>query len=259
MEKELLRQALLVTPVTDFRSFDEIGSTNDEALNWLEAGAEDLSLVIAESQTKGRGRFARKWVTLPGTSLAFSIIFKPSKNIKDENISLYAPLCGLAVQSTLQKQFGLEAHIKWPNDVLLDRQKCCGILVEASWMGSRLNGIVAGIGINIRQGSLPPDALFPATWIEKHTGGEVDRYHLLTAVINELVEWRSKLGSTEFFDAWRKVLAFQGEPVRIEQDGQPPLLGTETGIDSNGNLLLRDSTGATITIEVGDVHLRSIR
>lgn len=258
MERELLQQTLLTTPVSDFRAFDEIGSTNDEALNWLEAGAEDLSLVIADSQTKGRGRFARKWVTLPGTSLAFSIILKPTKDIENENISLYAPLCGLAVQSALHRQLGLDAQIKWPNDVLLNREKCCGILVEASWTGERLNGIVAGIGINIRQGSLPPDALFPATWIEKHTGGDVNRYHLLVAVINELFEWRAKLGSPDFFSAWRKVLAFQGEPVRIEQDGQPPILGTETGIDLNGNLLLRDSTGATITIEVGDVHLRSI-
>ena len=258
MEFAPLIKALAGTPVSSIRTFDEIGSTNDEALKWLEEGAEDLSLVIADSQTKGRGRFARQWVTLPGTSLAFSIILKSSLQQSGQNASLYAPLCGLAVHSALKNQYGLDAQIKWPNDVLLNREKCCGILVEASWTGSGLNGIVAGIGINISQGSLPPDALFPATWLEKHTNSEIDRFNLLANVINALVKWRAKLGSSDFFEVWGSNLAFKGEQVRIIQTGKDEITGKELGIDPNGNLLLLDATGATISIEVGDVHLRSI-
>jgi BirA family biotin operon repressor/biotin-[acetyl-CoA-carboxylase] ligase len=257
MDQELLKKALQGTPVSDLRVFDEIGSTNDEALAWLEGGARDFALVIAESQSKGRGRFTRKWVTLPGTSLAFTVVLRPNPQVKDENISLYAPLCGVAVHSALRKQCGLKSQIKWPNDVLLNREKCCGILVEADWTGSTLNGIVAGIGINIGEGSLPPESLFPATWIEKHTKERVDRYQLLAVILNELVDWRPRIGSAAFFEAWSENLAFTGESVRIEQESKAPITGTEVGIDGRGNLLLVDATGATITVEVGDVHLRS--
>lgn len=258
MDLTQLKNALAGTPVSSIRAFDEIGSTNDEALKWLEEGAEDLSLVIADCQTKGRGRFARKWVTLPETSLAFSLVLRPIHQQTVQNTSLYAPLCGLAVHSALKNQFGLDAQIKWPNDVLLDREKCCGILVETSWTGNGLNGIVAGIGINISQGSLPSDALFPATWLEKHTNETINRFSLLANVINELIRWRTKLGSREFYQVWSDNLAFKGEQVKIIQEDRPEISGKEMGIDPNGNLLLLDATGATITIEVGDVHLRSI-
>lgn len=258
MELAPLKKALTGTPVSSIRVFDEIGSTNDEALQWLEEGAEDLSLVIADSQTKGRGRLTRKWVTLSGTSLAFSIVLRPLHHQAGQRTSLYAPLCGLAVHSALINQFGLTAQIKWPNDVLLDREKCCGILVETSWTGNELNGIVAGIGINISQGSLPPDVLFPATWVEKHTNEKVDRFSLLAGVISEMVKWRAKLGSREFYQVWSDNLAFKGEQVKIIQEDRSEITGKEMGIDPSGNLLLLDATGATITIEVGDVHLRSI-
>jgi BirA family biotin operon repressor/biotin-[acetyl-CoA-carboxylase] ligase len=259
MNLELLNSALKNSPVSNWRAFDEIGSTNDEALRWLDEGATDFSLVIADSQNKGRGRFDRKWVTRPGTSLAFTVIFKPTPEESKVPTPLYAPMCGLAVWQALHDKLGLNPQIKWPNDVLLEREKCCGILVEAAWTGTTLNGIIAGIGINIAEGSLPPagTALFLATWIEQHTGKPVDRFALLSDVLVSLADWRSQLGTAQFYDTWQEHLAFKGERVRVEQAGNEPLLGTEMGIDSNGNLLLLDASGATITVEVGDVHLRS--
>lgn len=259
MSQEALFQVLQGLPVSETRWFDEIGSTNDEALRWIDSGAPDMALVASDRQTSGRGRFARQWVTQPGVSLAFTVILKPTKDEAKTVTSLYAPMAGLAVWQTLKEEYGLAAQIKWPNDVLLDRQKCCGILVEAAWTGSTLNGIAVGIGINIAEGSLPLEqgTLFPATWIEKHTPAPVNRFALLAGVIKNLAYWRSQLGSAEFLATWQENLAFKGEQVSVEQAGQPPLSGELTGVDCKGNLLLRDASGATIIAEVGDVRLRS--
>ncbi len=260
MDLKSLERSLINTPVTAFRAFDEIGSTNDEALTWLDQEASDFSLVIADLQTKGRGRFQRRWITLPGASLAFTVIFRLSEEEKQKPIALYAPLCGLAVWQALHDQLGLSPQIKWPNDILLERQKCCGILTEGAWLGDQLNGIVLGIGINITKDSLPIDAAvtqFPATWLEKHTQSKVDRFSLLSGVLNALSDWRGKLASPQFFKTWQDHLAFLGEQVKIEQIEKEPIIGSVKGIDSQGNLLLSLIDGQEKAIEVGDVHLRN--
>lgn len=258
MDEALLRRALMNTPVRQIRTFDSIGSTNDEALSWVDEGAPDYALVIADKQTKGRGRFARKWITQPGTSLAFSLILALDEKEKASPSPLYAPLCGLAVWQALHGSLGLEPLIKWPNDILLDRKKCCGILVEAAWSGTQCKGVVLGIGINISEGSIPPveSPLFPATWLEAHTLNPVDRFDLLAEVINNIQYWRERLGTPEFFQTWRHNLAFRNEPVRIVENENSSIIGIEEGIDANGNLLLRGDDGEQRVIEVGDVHLR---
>lgn len=259
MDTNLLKKALAATPVTDMRAFDEIGSTNAEALQWVENGSPDFALVIADRQTKGRGRFNRLWITHPGASLAFTVIFKPTAQELAAPSSLYAPLCGLAVWQSLHDSLGLEPQIKWPNDILLERQKCCGILVEASWVGKQLNGIVLGIGINITPESLPSteEALrFPATWVEMFTNKPVDRFGLLAEVLKSMQYWRAHLGSPEFFTTWQEHLAFRGEQVRIEQIEKSSIIGNVKGIDSRGNLLLLQENGTEVAVEVGDVHLR---
>ena len=148
MEINTLNEILAGTPVREFRYFDSISSTNDEALHWSDAGAADFSLVIAEEQTKGRGRFERHWVTNPASALAFSLILQPTPEEKNQ-LALFASLCGLALRDTLETQLGLQAKIKWPNDVLIERRKTAGILVEANWSGDQISGIVLGIGVNV--------------------------------------------------------------------------------------------------------------
>jgi BirA family transcriptional regulator, biotin operon repressor / biotin---[acetyl-CoA-carboxylase] ligase len=258
MDESVLRQALINTPVSRIRAFDTIGSTNDEALRWVEEGAPDFALVIADEQTKGRGRFNRLWITRPEASLAFSVICNPNAQEQTYSGNLFAPMCGLAVWQTLANTLGLEPLIKWPNDVLLDRQKCCGILVESIWAGTQCKGIVMGIGINIAPDSLPPDAnsLFPATWIEKYTKQQVDRFALLANILSALQIWRNHLGRPDFFETWQNHLAFRGETVRIVENENTSIIGIEEGIDAAGNLVLLDETGSKKIIEVGDVHLR---
>ena len=258
MNEFSLRNALKNTPVSQIRAFETIGSTNDEAIHWVDEEAPDFALVIADTQTKGRGRFNRQWITRPEASLAFTVILRPTAQEKAAPSALFAPMCGLAVWQTLANMLSLEPSIKWPNDVLLDRQKCCGILVEAAWSGNQCKGIVLGIGINITPDSLPPDtnSLFPATWIEKYTRQRVDRFALLANILVSLQIWRGKLGRLEFFETWQNHLAFRGEAVRIVENENTSIIGIEEGIDSTGNLILLDDNGKKHTIEVGDVHLR---
>jgi BirA family biotin operon repressor/biotin-[acetyl-CoA-carboxylase] ligase len=260
MDLKQIRKSLISSPVSEWRAFDEIGSTNDEALTWLEQGAPDFSLVMADLQTQGRGRFQRRWITQPGASLAFTVIFRLSQAEQKQPVSLYAPLAGLAVWQAIEKSLGIQAQIKWPNDILLARRKTCGILAEASWLGSQLQGIVLGIGINVTADSLPagaPVPMFPATWLEAHTSKLVNRFDLLAEVLRSLQYWRQNFANEKFFTTWQKHLAFMGEEVRIEQMEKEPIIGKVTGIDSQGNLLLLLNNGQETAVEVGDVHLRT--
>ncbi len=241
------------------RYFSQIGSTNDEAMRWAAADAPDGALVVADEQTAGRGRLNRSWVTRAGAALAFSVIYRP-KDREAECLHLFSPLAALALHSALQKVWNLSAQIKWPNDVLLQRRKTAGILVEAAWMGSQLQGVVVGVGINVLRGSVPPDAevMFPATSVEHALGRPPDRLELLCAVLREMNAWRAHLGAPAFLHAWRTNLAFVGEPVCIDQSGKI-LCGTLSGIDDQGNILLRLKDGQIAQFAAGDISLRPLQ
>lgn len=259
MDRTQLTEALRNTPVAATRAFETIGSTNDEALTWADEGAADFSLVIADEQTKGRGRFDRRWITRHGSSLAFSLILKPSE-AEIEHLNLFAPLCGLAVHDALKSLFNINPQIKWPNDILIERQKCCGILAEAAWTNSHPNAVVLGIGINITRDSVPPTdgQLFSATCLEDFVKSPVDRFSLLQQVLLEIQKWRSLLASPYFFEHWTKHLAFLGEQVMIVQSEKQSIIGVEKGIDQHGNLVLLMENNEEMAFEVGDVHLRPL-
>jgi BirA family transcriptional regulator, biotin operon repressor / biotin---[acetyl-CoA-carboxylase] ligase len=259
MDRSIIAQALGDTPIKEFRYFDTIGSTNDEAQLWADAGAPDFALVVADEQIKGRGRFSRRWVTNPGSSLALSLILHPNPS-EIQKLAMFAPLCGLALRDVLHSRLGLNAEIKWPNDVLLSAKKTAGILVEAVWSGERVVGLVLGIGINITHSSLPPSngQLFPATCLEDELGYPIDRLSLLVDLINSLASWRELLGTITFIEEWQKHLAFKGQPVRIEDSQKTSIIGTVKGIDTNGNLVLILENGSERDFAAGDVHLRPI-
>lgn len=259
MDVQSLTSRLAGLPVPQIRLFDSIGSTNDEALDWAIAGGADGCLVVADQQTLGRGRLGRHWVTNPGSALAFSLILHPTPR-EQENFGGFSPLGALAISQALEAIPGLAPQIKWPNDVLLQRRKAAGILVEVAWLGDKIQGVVIGIGLNITREAVPPDKdlLFPAISVEQVAGRAVDRLDLLHAILRSLFAWRAKLGTEEFLRAWEQRLAFRDEPVRIEGAGTCPITGTVIGIDQAGNLLLRAENNTIINVAVGDVHLRGI-
>jgi BirA family biotin operon repressor/biotin-[acetyl-CoA-carboxylase] ligase len=265
IELEQILHGLALGPV---RYFDRIGSTNAEALRWAEEAAPDLALVVADEQTAGRGRQGRRWSTPPGAALAFSLVLRdppredPSTGETAGRLARLTALGALAVSEALRQTYKLRAEIKWPNDVLLERRKVCGILAEAQWLGDRLPAVVLGIGVNVAPASMPPDSelIYPAACVETAVRREVERWQLLRAALEQFLFWRSLLGSQSFLDAWEERLAFKGEQVYLYagtaiQD-QPDQQGILVGLDAEGCLQIRSQTGELCSFCSGELRLR---
>jgi len=251
--------ALASLPLAQVRFFESIDSTNTHCLDWANEGADDLSLVIADHQSAGRGRVDRKWVTNPGAALAFSLILRPRAS-ELSCLSFFSPLGALAIRAALERIYHLAPEIKWPNDVLMNRKKLAGILVENVWAGSSLKAIVIGLGVNITPAALPPQSqlLFPATCVESEVGGPVARWELLAGVLAYMLQFREKMGSREFFEEWSSHLAFKGERVCISGNLKPDLTGRLVGIDPEGDLLIETEDAKCVKVKVGDVRLRAV-
>jgi len=259
MDRDTISKQLAGLPIPQIRFFESIGSTNDEALRWAASGAADGCLVAAEMQTRGRGRFGRKWITRPGVSLAFSLILHPTP-VEQESLGFFSPLGALAISQALEESLDLRPLIKWPNDVLLDNRKAAGILVEAEWSGETLEAVVIGIGLNITPEAVPPaeELLYPAISVEEAAGRPVNRLALLGEILRALFEWRTHLGSPLFRQEWEKRLAFIDAWVEISElvPGSKPVIGQVKGLAGDGGLVLRDEAGQLVTVAVGDMHLR---
>jgi BirA family biotin operon repressor/biotin-[acetyl-CoA-carboxylase] ligase len=253
-----IHNILATLPLAEVRYFNRIGSTNDEALTWASRGAADLSLVLANEQTNGRGRLERTWFTPGDSALAFSLILRPTP----AEIAHPSRITGLPALSLVRvlQSLGLSPAIKWPNDVLVNRRKLAGILVESIWTGTSMDAIVLGMGVNVNSDSNPPadQVLFPATCIEKELGQTVRREELLFNILEKLLVLRPTIGSTAFMLAWEQQLAFRGEPVLLSSEDGIPLQGTVRGLDAAGGLILEKENGKIVTVQFGDVHLRPV-
>jgi BirA family biotin operon repressor/biotin-[acetyl-CoA-carboxylase] ligase len=271
MDQASVASALADLKMPGIRFFSCLGSTNDEAWRWIDSGAPHCSLVIADEQTAGRGRLQRRWVTPPGSALAFSIILR-SPPLNPGHAGGLTGLGALAVCSALQYRWHLPAQIKWPNDVLINQRKVSGVLVEARWDGKKLLSAVIGIGINIAPQSISPMNLpaeglhFPAGCVEDAVGHPVDRLEILHAVLGEFFSWLEWLPSHDFFDAWEANLAYRGQWVELSgnelanppQPGREPHPvqgGTVIGIAPDGSLKLLTSSGELVLVQVGEIHL----
>lgn len=256
MNQNELKRALAKLPLGDVRYFDSIGSTNNEALAWAASGAKDLSLVIADEQTAGRGRLDRRWFTPKGTALAFSLILRPTA-AEQLYLTRIVGLAALGVADALRTR-GLVSRIKWPNDVLLEGRKVAGILVESVWSGENVDGLVIGIGVNVLEEAVPAGEmlLFPATSLEASLGSAVERGQVLHEILAGIIALRPHLGSDSFIASWEKALAFRGEPVQVEQGDGTTISGKLLGLEPDGSLRLADGQDRPITVQFGDVRLR---
>lgn len=262
MDDRILKAALRDLPLGGILYFDRTASTNDLAMAWAAEGASDLALVSADEQTAGRGRGNRKWITPPGTALAFSLILRP-EGMERKSVPLFSGLGALAVAQALEKYI-LKPEIKWPNDVLLNRAKVCGVLAETIWSGEEVESVVMGIGVNVWAESVPSTELlnFPATSLETVLEGSqltirtIDRLSLLHDILKALLDLRPYMLSDFFLNALETRLAFRGEWVEIWVDGQPVLPGKVEGLERDGSLRLRSPDGKDFSIHFGDVHLR---
>ena len=218
-------------------------STNDHAWRLAKEGAPHGTLVVANEQIAGKGRGENRWFTPPDAALAMSFVVRPENPLR-EYAGALSVLGAMAVVQALGR-IGLEGQIKWPNDVLVERQKVCGILSEASWQADRLEYVVVGIGVNVRPESVPPqDAVqWPAASLETLRGQPVERLDLLLDIVRHMADWFRRLGQPGMTAAWERCLAYKSQPVRLQNDEQI-VEGRVEGLDVYGRLIVQTEQGS---------------
>lgn len=259
MDLGALQSRLADLPLGQMAYFDVLDSTNEQALRWAQAGAPHLSLVVADEQTAGRGRSGRAWFTPRGAALAFSLILRPEQ-IGSTSLPRLTGLGALAVCEVLNREYDLQAQIKWPNDVLVGGRKLTGVLVEADWQGEDIRSAVLGIGINVAPDSVPPESevVFPATCVETALGSPIDRWTLMEEVLRVLLSRLPDIHQDEFLQAWEENLAYQREWVQLLREGSEPVIGRLLGLKSDGSLRLALLNGEEKFFQAGEIHLRKV-
>jgi BirA family transcriptional regulator, biotin operon repressor / biotin---[acetyl-CoA-carboxylase] ligase len=217
----------MITPA--IYRFEEVGSTNDIAIGMARHGASEGTVVIARSQTKGRGRRGRTWFTRPGESVIMSVLLRP--DMPKSRYSELAFAAAVAVADCLQMRCGLEPALKWPNDVLVGDRKIAGILIEAE-----RGAAIVGIGMNVLQNSFPHELAGTATSVAREDGRCTDIETLAAVILQRLFEVCA-LSFEEILERWRKYMWGLGRPVDVVTE-DAIFAGTIAGIDPDGALLI---------------------
>jgi BirA family transcriptional regulator, biotin operon repressor / biotin---[acetyl-CoA-carboxylase] ligase len=267
LDREALRRAL-VRPGGLWRDFEVVestGSTNADLLARALAGEPEGAVLAAEEQRAGRGRMGRTWTSPPRAALTFSVLLKPAVPLARRG---WLPLlAGVAVAAAVTQVTGVKTGLKWPNDLLAADAKLAGILAEAA-----SDAVVVGIGLNVSTepaelshllAPARPGAL-PATSLRAAGATALDRASLLLAILGKLEHWYrawQRAGGDPDRSGLRaeytRLSATIGRTVRAELPGGQALSGPVVGVDSDGRLLVRVSSGSEVAVAAGDVvHLR---
>ena len=231
--------------------FPEIGSTMDAARELARKGAGEGTIVIAEAQAHGRGRLSREWLS-PKGGIYFTLILRPSIS------PAYAPrinlMASVAVAATIRKLFGLNAELKWPNDVLIEGRKVCGILAEMDAEMDVVNFVNVGIGINAN--TSVPQFEKMATSLKDTLGREISRKEFLSVLLGEIERRQALLMEADLLEEWKKLSGTLNKYVRILSLGEV-IVGRAIDIDTTGALIIRKRNGSLKKALAGDcIHLR---
>lgn len=260
-------RADLVGPYAAVDVVSSTGSTNADLRVAAAGGAPDRTVLIAEEQTAGVGRRARSWTSPKGTGIYLSVLLRPL-GVGFAELGSLAIVAGLAV-TDLTAELGVDAALKWPNDVLAgpDRGKCAGILAES--VATEEVAVVLGIGLNVRP--LGPDVKPGAgglrpTSLAENGARTTDRTELSAGLLAALARrerrWREaggNLAAAGLLEEYRARCETLGQQVRVLLPGETSLFGTATDIDPSGQLVVVEDTGKRHTVFAGDVvHLRAV-
>lgn len=232
--------------------FESLPSTNTELARLASEGAPEGVSVLADEQTAGRGRLQRAWSSPRGAGLYFSMLLRPT--VPQNCWPLITFMAALAVGDALREACALETDIKWPNDILSGERKICGILAEAI-DNSAGRAVILGIGINLTQNAFPPELANVATSVSEATGRAPDREQILAALLDALSRWYPKLADAgQIVDAWSNRSSYAiGKLVQVS-NGDDVWQGTTCGVEPDGALRLRTSSGEIKLIRAGDVY-----
>ncbi len=251
--------------------FDSVDSTNSEAKRRAEDGADAGLLVIGEEQTAGRGRRGRSWASERGEGIFMSLLLRP--DIAPGNASMLTLVMGLAVRDALEEVCGWDGRmsdhgsdkprdimIKWPNDIVIDGKKVCGILTEMSAEMDCVHYIVIGVGINVHNDAFPEDVAQTATSIRQQTGEQISRAALVAACLKHFEEYYGMFLETQdlcaLMDLYNTHLINRDREVCI-RDADRDDTGTARGINARGELLV-DTPQGERCVSAGEVSVRGV-
>lgn len=235
------------------RCYRSLRSTMDTARRLAEGGAPEGTVVLAERQTRGRGRFNRQWVSPTGQNLTLSIVLRPPA----ERLHLLNMAASVAIVDAIHAATGLPASVKWPNDVRVNGRKVAGVLMEARAGEGGDGYAILGVGLNVNHDptpSLQPPA--EATSLASALGRPVDRLAVLRAFLRSLDALCSPQADDEqLYQRWRGLLDTLGQRVRVAWggDGRAVAEGIAVDVERNGDLVLRRDDGGTVPVNAGEV------
>lgn len=233
-----------------------IDSTNLRAQTLAEQGAPEGTVVLADSQSAGRGRMGRPWGSPAGVNVYTSIVLRPALALTEATQLTF--LAAVAVARALEKSCDVRVNVKWPNDILLNGKKIAGLLNELSAETEGIHHVILGIGVNLNmeQDQFPPDLRYPATSVLLETGQRVDRVRFVRTLLSEIDTLYTVLQERGFIPirlAWEALFDLVGTAVEVDT-GSTPVRGTVEGIAEDGALLLATGAATSTPIYSGDVR-----
>jgi BirA family biotin operon repressor/biotin-[acetyl-CoA-carboxylase] ligase len=255
--EDALRKRLTTTRYgRNILAFDRAGSTNDIAREYaLQAQSNpDGTLVIADYQTRGRGRFDRHWFSPPNTNLLFSLVVCPESRLPRPALLTLA--MGVSVSEGVATVTRSRCRLKWPNDVYLNGKKLGGVLTESGVSASRRPFWIVGVGVNVNasRDAFPDDVAETATSLYAELEQETSRPALLAAILATYEAWCDRLFAGDAYrllDSARRLTATLGETVTVRRDGAT-LTGVAFNLDDDGALLVRTPMGRVMTVMTND-------
>jgi len=227
-----------------------VASTMDVAREEAEAGCPEGTVVLADEQTKGRGRLGRTWVSPPGDNLYLTVVLRPSP----ARLRRLSIVSALAVAEAIEEVTGLRAAVKWPNDVQLSGKKVAGILIESEMTGDEVRFALVGPGINVNLDVSQIEEIHDiATSLAAEFGRPLSRERLLAAFLRCLEDlYLAPPEAEDAYRLWKTRLETLGKPVRVQGAGGP-LEGVAVDADSDGALILRLDDGRHVRVDAGEV------
>jgi BirA family biotin operon repressor/biotin-[acetyl-CoA-carboxylase] ligase len=235
--------------------YERVGSTNSIALDLPET--EEGTVVLSETQERGRGRLGRPWISPPGVNIYMSVILRPL--IKPSKSTLITLMAGVACAIAIRKVTGVGISIKWPNDLMASGKKVGGILTELKTAGKKIDVAVVGMGINVNMdiAEFPVDIRTIATSIKNETGKIYPREDVAAEILNEMDRWYfspKKLDREKILLSWRQLTSTLGREVTVLV-GRETCTGFAESVDDDGMLILRLPSGDTRKISSGDLTI----
>ncbi len=239
----------------DILRLDVTDTTMREAAEWAERNAPEGTLILAEEQTAGRGRLGRNWISQRGLGIYGSLILRPP--VRPAEATIITLVIGLGVARGIGEAAGMQCDIRWPNDVLLNGKKCCGVLVELAAEQGRVQHVIAGFGVNVNHASMPSDLSEVATSLRIETGCDFVRDVVLDAVLRHTERYYDMFlerGGPAVIEAFSRASTYvRGRRVVVDA-GDRTLDGTTVGLNDAGLLLLETEDGRIEPVLTGDVR-----